>query len=81
MARGGKRSGAGRPKGSLTEKIGRIALELAKDGTSAVELMLAVMRDETQPIPLRLDCKGRRPLHAPEAERCRRDGSNWHLQP
>ena len=55
MPRGGKRPGAGRPKGSQTEKTSRIAIELAKEGTSAVELMLSVMRDETLPLATRLD--------------------------
>ena len=49
----GRKTG-GRKKGT-PNKSSRIAIDLAKDGTSAVQLMLAVMRDETLPHPIRLD--------------------------
>ena len=49
----GRKTG-GRKKGT-PNKSSRIAIDLAKDGTSAVQLMLAVMRDETLTLPIRLD--------------------------
>lgn len=44
MSRGGKREGAGRPKGAKT-RITEEALERAGDGETPLEYMLRVMRD------------------------------------
>lgn len=57
MAQGGHRPGAGRPKGSrnrrkqLLEEGARVAAEF---GTTPLDYLLSVMRDETQPLDLRL---------------------------
>ena len=56
MARiGGKRSGAGRPIGAKNKRT--IALEeaMAEGGELPKSFMLRVMRDESQPMPLRAD--------------------------
>ena len=55
MARGGKRPGAGRPKGTgnkVTEAAKRKALE---DGISPLDYMLSVLRDEGQTDDRRMD--------------------------
>lgn len=55
MARGGKRPGAGRPKGSrtkLNEEARRKALE---DGISPLDYLLNLMRDEQEKKDVRLD--------------------------
>lgn len=46
-ARGGKRDGAGRPKGAKTQ-ITEEAIRKAGEGETPLEYMLRVMRDETQ---------------------------------
>lgn len=46
-ARGGKREGAGRPKGAKTE-ITEEAIRKAGEGETPLEYMLRVMRDSTQ---------------------------------
>lgn len=43
--RGGKRSGAGRPKGAATKRSREIADQAIAEGTSPLEYMLGVMRD------------------------------------
>lgn len=48
MARGGKREGAGRPKGAKT-RITEEAIERAGEGETPLEYMLRVMRDKQQP--------------------------------
>jgi hypothetical protein len=44
MARGGKRSGAGRKKGSLTQKTRVIAARAAAEGITPLEVILRTMR-------------------------------------
>jgi hypothetical protein len=56
MPRGGRRSGAGRKPGSQLAKTAQIALHLANEGTTPLEFVLAVMRDDTQPLAMRVDC-------------------------
>ena len=55
MPRGGRQLGAGRPKGSKNKRT--IALEeaMAAGGELPKGFMLRVMRDESQPMPLRAD--------------------------
>jgi hypothetical protein len=48
MARGGKRSGAGRKKGSATRKTREIADQAALLGITPLEVMLEVMRTRYQ---------------------------------
>lgn len=47
MARGGKRPGSGRPKGSLTKRSQEIAAAAAEAGIMPLDYMLAVLRDPT----------------------------------
>mgnify|MGYP001569413853 CR=1 FL=1 len=44
MAHGGKRSGAGRRKGSKTQRVQEIAAKAAEEGISPLEVMLGAMR-------------------------------------
>jgi hypothetical protein len=44
MSRGGKREGAGRPKGALTKKTRLIAEQAMAEGTTPIEVMLKAMR-------------------------------------
>lgn len=46
MARGGKREGAGRPKGSASRKTREVADRAAEEGLLPLDYMLKVMRDE-----------------------------------
>jgi hypothetical protein len=48
MARGGKRDGAGRPKGAKAV-VTQEAIRKAGEGETPLEYMLRVMRDERQP--------------------------------
>lgn len=45
MARGGKRSGAGRPKGAAARKTREIADRASAEGLTPLEVMLKAMRD------------------------------------
>jgi len=45
MARGGKREGSGRKKGSLTKKTQEIVAQAAANGITPLEHMLNVLRD------------------------------------
>jgi hypothetical protein len=45
--RGGKRPGAGRPKGAATKRTREIADRTVADGETPLEYMLRVMRDAT----------------------------------
>lgn len=45
MARGGKREGAGRPRGATTRKTREIADKAASKGITPLEYMLKVLRD------------------------------------
>jgi hypothetical protein len=49
VARGGKREGAGRKPGALTEKTREIAEAAAVEGITPLEYMLNVMRDDFAP--------------------------------
>ena len=54
--RGGKRPGAGRPKCSKMTKTAALVGKLAEDGVTPLEFIMTVMRDEAQPLPIRLNC-------------------------
>lgn len=56
MPRGGKRIGAGRPKGSTITKTAALVGKLTEDGITPLEFILNVMRDESQPPAVRLNC-------------------------
>ena len=56
MARiGGKRAGAGRPIGAKNKRTIALEEESAAGGELPKGFMLRVMRDESQPMPLRAD--------------------------
>lgn len=56
MPRGGRRPGAGRPKGSAVVRTSRIAGRLSEDGLETpLEYLLGVMRDNQQPQAIRID--------------------------
>lgn len=55
MAHGGRREGAGRKPGSLTQKTREIAEAVAKEGITPLEYMLNMLRDEAQPPEVRMD--------------------------
>ncbi len=56
MARGGKRPGAGRPKGSAVVRTSEVARKLSEDGgQTPLDYLLSVMRDEGQPLAVRMD--------------------------
>jgi hypothetical protein len=46
MARGGKREGAGRPSGALTEKNRELAEKASTEGLTPLEYMLEILRNE-----------------------------------
>lgn len=48
MARGGKRSGAGRPAGAVTKKTREVAEKAAAEGLTPLEYMLSILRDEEE---------------------------------
>ena len=58
MARGGKRSGSGRPPGRqnrLTEELKKPIVELARDcSVRALEALVKVMEDSEAPAPARI---------------------------
>lgn len=56
MAWGGRREGAGRKQGSRLQKTAAIAHKLAEEGITPLEYILGLMRDETLPLDIRLDC-------------------------
>jgi hypothetical protein len=56
MPSGGKREGAGRKPGSVMIKTAKIAQDLTDEGTTPLEFLTAVMRDEDQPLDIRLNC-------------------------
>jgi len=53
MARGGKRSGAGRKKGSVSKRSQEVAAAIVKTGKLPLAYMLDVMRDDTADIQRR----------------------------
>ena len=55
MALGGKRAGAGRPKGSRNVKTIEQAEAVKAAGLTPLDYMLSVMRDERQEQSVRLD--------------------------
>lgn len=55
MARGGKRSGAGRPKGSRNVKTLEQVEAIVSEGITPLDYMLQILRDETQEQSARLD--------------------------
>jgi hypothetical protein len=46
MARGGKREGAGRPAGAITQRTREVAEKAAEAGMTPLDFMLKVLRDE-----------------------------------
>ncbi len=55
MPSGGKRFGAGRPRGSKSEKTRRAAEEAAKRGLKPLTFLLEVMGDKTKPFEVRFE--------------------------
>lgn len=55
MPSGGKRPGAGRPRGSKAKKT-KLLLAAAEAGELPVDFLLRVMRDESVDAMVRLDC-------------------------
>jgi hypothetical protein len=55
MPSGGKRFGAGRPRGSKAEKTRRAAEEAAKRGLKPLTFLLEVMADKTKPFEVRFE--------------------------
>jgi hypothetical protein len=49
MARGGKRAGAGRKRGSVSKKTTEVAQRAAESGLTPLEYMLKVMRNSKAP--------------------------------
>lgn len=67
--KGGKRAGAGRPKGALGRKTRKIAEKAAETGVTPLEFMLEIMRDEQQDIKLRAEmAKSAAPFMHPRLE-------------
>jgi len=56
MSRGGYRPGAGRKKGSHITKTAAIVAKLADEGATPLDVLLATMRDNEQPLNIRLQC-------------------------
>jgi hypothetical protein len=54
MARGGKREGAGRPAGSLSQKTREVAERAAVEGITPLEFMLKVLRDDEESMDKRM---------------------------
>jgi hypothetical protein len=55
MPRGGKREGAGRKPGSLTQRTREIAESALADGVTPLEYLLGILRDEDQSQEVRTD--------------------------
>lgn len=53
--RGGKRHGAGRKKGARNKASAAREAAIAASGLTPLQYMLALMRDETQPVAVRLE--------------------------
>lgn len=56
MARGGKREGAGRPKGTVNKATAQRQAEVAASGLTPLDYLLGVMRDEEADEASRRDC-------------------------
>ena len=54
--RGGRRPGAGRKKGSAMTKTAALLDKYTAEGETPLGFVLAVMRDETQSLSVRLSC-------------------------
>jgi hypothetical protein len=54
MSRGGKRPGAGRPRGSKARKTQEIAIAAMAAGITPLELMLSIVRDASAPSSVRM---------------------------
>lgn len=55
MARGGRRPGAGRPKGAANKRTREIADKAAGEGLTPLEYMLQILRDETNSVESRFE--------------------------
>lgn len=55
MARGGSRSGAGRPKGAVSKFNDEARAKAAEEGTTPLAYLLGIMRDETKSEEVRID--------------------------
>ena len=55
MAQGGKRKGAGRPKGSRNKKTEEQTAAILDSGLTPLDYLLSVMRDESVPRDDRVD--------------------------
>ena len=55
MPSGGKRPGAGRPRGSKANKTQAIVIAAMAEGITPLEFMLGIMRDETVDAGVRMD--------------------------
>lgn len=55
MASGGKRPGAGRPKGSRNKRNQELVDAVKSEGITPLEYLLGVVRDEGEEIPRRID--------------------------
>lgn len=55
MPVGGKREGAGRPKGGRNAKLGLDAQKLASEGITPLDFLLGLLRDESQDHAVRVD--------------------------
>lgn len=55
MARGGKRPGAGRPKGAANKKTREIAERAIQEGITPLEYMLRLLRDESADPQMRFE--------------------------
>ena len=86
MSRGGYRSGAGRPKGSKnlrTRAREKAAKRAGTAGTSPLDFLLGMMRDEEQPLKVRMAAaKAAAPYCHPRlsAEHVTTDGPMTHEQ-
>lgn len=55
MARGGKRPGAGRKPGARNKTTEKQRKAIAESGLTPLDYMLTVLRDENNPLDVRLD--------------------------
>lgn len=56
MKHGGRRPGAGRKPGSVTQRTREIAEAIATEGGTPLEFLTQIYRDETQELDRRIDC-------------------------
>lgn len=55
MAAGGRRPGAGRPKGTVNKLNDEVRAKALAGGVSPLDYLLAILRDETKPQETRID--------------------------